>query len=810
MKNLKITYRNILSNSNLFGINTLGLMVAFAVLVVVALYVHFEFSYEKFLSNHERIFRASISAPGQTEQEQDTRLHPFYANLLDTEYPEIEAITKINSFKKAIVSIDQHVFYSMQVYSVDSLFYKVFDYPLLQGDKNTLFSQPSQVAITEHMAQKYFGTTDVLGRIIKITHQKTDQPVDFTIAGVLKDFPENTHFKAEMLCSFQELQDRNNWMYTYVLLRNKNKASVLQDSIQANWNKQFAEAEKIPQINLQPVADIHLYSHKSRELETNGNIKSIYLLLSGALIILIIALVNFVNLQTVQFIKKQRQLWVKKINGAGAIRLMFEDQMQNLLMLLLILSGASLLVHFFINYFHLSYLVRQSMPLLILITLGYILLVLLLGALPFFTFRKTLRQHQLVLKPQRVYPFFVVLQFALSLIAIASTMVLQKQMHFMSALQPGAEETNMLVISNNPREAVYNFETLKQRVLQHPEILGATAAMEEPAGNIMDRFQCSLDEQAFTDSQVMHVLCVDSNFFTFFNQKALAGTADFGFVPGVEWERKAIELWQLELTNQPIPPGLRDEISSYTDKYILNQAALKYLGIKTPEDAIGRKFRLEHSINYLFPQGEIIGVVPDFHYTNLYEPEKPLAMLVRKFFTHCFMFRFQPGQTQKAVHIIQEEWIKLFPAIPFQFDLMTDHYQKVYGNEYLQSQLIMLFAIISLVLSIMGILAMAGFMVERRTKEIGIRKVNGASVRSMVQMLNKNFITWVFWACIIGIPVAYWVMMQWLQNFAYKTPISWWIFALSAILILIIALISVSWQSFKAARRNPVEALRYE
>jgi putative ABC transport system permease protein len=810
MKKIKTTYQNLLKNSSLFIVNQLGLIVALTVGIIVSLYVRFEFSYDKFHSQYPQIYRVTLNTPEQTEQETDSRLHPYYINFLKEKYPDIEAISGINSFRKAIVSIDQKVFYSHKVYGVDSSFFKIFDYPLLQGNKETLFSKPKQVAISESMALTYFGSSDVMGKQIKITHQKTDQPTNFTIAGILKDFPKNTHFKADLLCSFVDLDNRNTWMHTYVLLNKENNKQALQDTIQANFNKQFANNENIPQVKLQNISNIHLHSQKSREFERNGNIKGVFLLLSGALILLIIALVNFVNLQSVHYIKSQKQVWIKKVNGANLYHLFLENQMQIVFQLVTVFAATTLLIHWLFNYYNGQFLLSNSSLFLLGIALLFIVLLFVLGSLPLFTLRKSFSQQAFLIKPQKSYPYFIVLQFTLAMVAISSTLVLNKQMHFMSTIQPGASETNLLVIPDNPRTAVNQFETLKQRVLQHPEITNATAAMEEPAGNILDRFRYRIDDQAYKDEQAIHILCVDSNFFTFFNLQALAGTAFFGQIPGILWEQKCIQLWQFELSKQAIPEDLRNEVESVNDKYIINFEALKLLGISNPNEAIGRKFQLEHPISYLFPPGEIIGVVDNFHYSNLYEPEKPLAMLVRKAFTHCFIFRFQPNQTQQAIRVIQNEWEKLYPEIPFQFELISNHYQKVYSNEYMQSRIILLFAVISLLLSIMGIMAMAGFMVERRTKEIGVRKVNGATISKIIFMLNKHFLVWIFTACFIAIPLAYWAMVLWLKNFAYKTAINGWVFVLAALITLTIALVTVSLQSLRAARKNPVEALRYE
>jgi putative ABC transport system permease protein len=237
---------------------------------------------------------------------------------------------------------------------------------------------------------------------------------------------------------------------------------------------------------------------------------------------------------------------------------------------------------------------------------------------------------------------------------------------------------------------------------------------------------------------------------------------------------------------------------------------LKLIGVSNPEDAIGKRFRLNFFLPDLFPEGEVVGVVPDFHYTNLYSEEKPLAIAPRKMFNYCFIIGIDPTQREKAIATINSTWQKINPDFPLQYEYLNDSYQKVYAGEYAQSRVLSLFAIVSVILSSLGIFALSTFNLQRRVKEIGIRKVNGARVSEVLVMLNKGLVKWVAFAFVISTPMAWYAMHKWLENFAYKTDLSWWIFAGTGILVLLIALITVSFQSWRAATRNPVEALRYE
>jgi putative ABC transport system permease protein len=255
---------------------------------------------------------------------------------------------------------------------------------------------------------------------------------------------------------------------------------------------------------------------------------------------------------------------------------------------------------------------------------------------------------------------------------------------------------------------------------------------------------------------------------------------------------------------------LERKLGNYREKYILNESALKLMGIRKPEDAIGKRFRLTFFLPDLFPEGEIVGVVPDFHYTNLHSKEKPLVIAPRKIFNYCFLIDIDPNQREKAIATIASIWQRINPEFPFEYEYITDSYQKVYAVEYAQTHVLSMFALISIILSSLGIFALAAFSMQRRIKEIGIRKVNGARTSEVMILLNKDFIKWVAISFVIASPLAYLSMHKWLENFAYKTELSWWIFALAGLLAMGIALLTVSWQSWRAATRNPVEALRYE
>ena len=361
--------------------------------------------------------------------------------------------------------------------------------------------------------------------------------------------------------------------------------------------------------------------------------------------------------------------------------------------------------------------------------------------------------------------------------------------------------------------AVQRYDQLKNELLRNPSIENVTAAMEEPGGDILDHSLFTMEGIEKKEGQSLSILTIDSNFFKTMGIEPLAGSIDLGYTPSQEWEKNAFELSRLhdsKSENHERIKELEDLVGNYREKYILNSSALKILGIENPQDAVGKNFRLDFFWPDIFPQGDIVAVVPDFHYTNLHNEEKPLAIVSRKMFNYCFLISIKPGMHKEALATLHNTWSEINPEYPLEYEYITDSYRVIYGGEYAQMQVISLFALLSILISALGIFALAAFSMKRRVKEIGIRRVNGATIADIVILLNKDFVAWVFIAFAIATPVAWFAMHKWLENFAYKTALSWWIFAIAGIVVLITALVTVSTQSWHAATRNPVESLRDE
>jgi putative ABC transport system permease protein len=715
-------------------------------------------------------------------------------------------------FRNAIVKIGEQKFYSRNAYSTDSSFFKIFDFKLLSGRRENAFSQPGRAFICRSLALTYFGSLDIIGREITILHQQDPDPKVYTIDGVMEDFPVNSHFHAELLTSFTSADDLTTWAYTYILMKKGVDADALRSTIQHNWETENKNNDSVPILYLQKLTDIHLFSQKTREMEKNGDIRSIVLLVSCTVLILFVAFINYLNLSRVQLIARMKSVKIKLINGASKRIVGYEILNESLF-----LSVFSILTGLFVADWlgeSLNVSVLQSGRIfgIVLISFGFIVSVALLAVLPFWS-TKIVSDIKMTGKKVSLYSFPLVLQFTLAIVAIAGTLVLNRQIDFINTMHPDSQNANMVVIADNPWQSVQRYDLLKSELLKNSSITNVTAAMEEPGGDILDAVTFDMEGVAKKEGQSINIFTTDSNFFSSLGIHPLAGTTDLGSTPSQQWETDAIDLSTLRQNGNADKQKLAEleqKVGNYREKYILNQTAIRLLGISNPDDAIGKRFRLNFFLPDLFPEGEIAGVVPDFHYTDLHSPEKPLAIAPRKLFNYCFIISINPDQRKAAINTIASTWQKINPEFPFQYEYITESYRKVYAGEYAQTRALSLFALISIILSSLGIFAMAAFSMQRRVKEIGIRKINGAMISEILTMLNKSFVSLITIAFLIATPIAWYTMHKWLENFAYKTELSWWIFVLAGIIALGIALLTVSWLSWRAATKNPVEALRYE
>ncbi|MFP4556607.1 MAG: ABC transporter permease [Bacteroidales bacterium] len=795
-----------------FTTNAIGWAVAMASVVTVAIFVWGEFSFDRFHTNANRIYRVTLEY-----SDGSTFLHPArvvgeWPLELQREYAAIEKVARLVPFRKSVVKINESKFYLNQAFSTDSTFFEVFDVKILSGQSNGNLTQPNRVLVSRSIAEKYFGTIDVVGEVVSILNQQLSESLTYTVEGVYEDFPRNSHFHPDILASLTEINNQTTWAYTYYLMAKDANIDELRADILQSWDAENESDNPTPIVHFQKLTDIHLHSSKTREIEQNSSMRAMLMLIAAAVIILLIALINFLNLCRVKFVVDTKRLTIKMINGAKKLHLVKDYSLEGVILFVVSLALALPMADKLSEQLGVSVFNRDNILIFILLAIVFLVIIVALTVYP-LSLTKIKATAQIKVAKSKLLTIPLLLQFTLSILAIACTLILSRQVSYVNAMHPQSSSNSTIIMANNPWEAVQRYEVFKDELLKNPEILSVTGAMEEPGGDILDATPFEMEGISADMAKTINIFTTDSNFFSALGINPLAGTIELGFTPSFQWEQQAMELSMLKQynsTDRKKIDELEQMVGEYREKYILNQSAIDMLGYSSPNDAIGKRFRLSFHLPYLFPEGEVVGVVPDFHYTNLYRDERPLVIVSRKVFTHCFIVQVNPEQIGKAVSTIERVWRELNPDYPFQYQFITDSYRLVYRNEYSQMKLLAIFTIISIVLSCLGIYAVSAFNMQRKVKEIGIRKVNGAKIWQVMLMLNMDFVKWVAIAFVIATPIAYYAMDKWLQNFAYRTQLSWWVFALAGLLALAIALLTVSWQSWLAARRNPVEALRYE
>lgn len=805
-------FRKLKSQWLWFSINILGLSVALASVITIVVFTVNELSFDKFHPKADRIYRITLESNNGNTSMHPARVAGNWVVELQKEYPAIEKVARLVPFRKSVVKIQENKFYSSQAFSTDSSFFDVFDIEVIVGKSSKYLVQPGNVLVCRSLAEKYFGSVDVVGKTINILNQQESKPLLFTIEGVYEDFPSNSHFHPELLSSLTEFDKQTSWAYTYSLMREGVNTDELSATIQQKWEEENESGNPTSIIHFQKLTDIHLYSSKTREIESNGSIRSLIMLISGAVIILFIALINFINLCRVRFIAEFKKTIVKMVNGASKFSLAKEYLTESFLLSIVSVFLAIFLASRLTKLLHFTLIQPSNIYLIVLTSLGFVIVISILALYPLLSLKLT---YSVKVKNSqaRLYTVPLLIQFTLSIIALISTFILSRQVNFLNAKHPSSDRSNMIVISGNPWEAVQRYDLLKEELLKNPSVENVSGAMEEPGGDILDAVPFEMEGMDNQGNKFINIFTADSNFFSFMGIRPIAGTVHLGNMPSQQWEKAATDLSMLENFRSQMPQEIKrleDIVGGFRDKYIVNRSALKLFGITNPNDAVGKRFRLKFHLPYLFPEGEIVGVVPDFHYTNLHNEEKPLAIASRKSFNYCFLVTFEPNQFDKAIAAVEQTWIKLNPDYPFQYKFIGESYRSAYTNEYSQRNLLSVFALISVILSLLGMYAMALFNMQRRVKEIGIRKVNGAKTEEIISMLVLDFVKWVALAFVIAIPFAYFSMEKWLQNFAYKISLSWWIFAVVGIIAIAVAIITVIWQSWRAATCNPVETLRYE
>ncbi len=806
--NLTIAWRNLLRNKAFSLINIAGLAIGLGSFILIVLFVTDELSFDKYNEKADRIYRvdSDISFGGS-----DLKLavnSDMMGATLKKDYPQVEQFVRFyNSSGSKMVKKGNEFINESKVCHADSTLFEVFTLPALYGDTKNALNEPNTVVITASTAKKYFGSTDVIGKTIETNENSSTL---YKVTAVIKDIPRNSHFNFNFFFSMDNVEyGWGNFLshnfQTYILLKpgtdprefEKNFSQVIdkyilpqaKQFIQVNSMEDFKKSGNRLDYSLMPLKDIHLRSDRFPELGVNSSIQYVYIFSAVAIFILLIACINFMNLSTARSANRAKEVGIRKVLGTEKVSLIRQFLTESILMAFIAMILALILVALAINYFNsisgkeLAATDLLSPKFLIFLLLTPFVVGILAGTYPAF-FLSAFRPIS-VLKGKINQGFrksylrsgLVVFQFFTSIVLIVGTIVVFRQLRFIQNKKIGFNKDQVLVI-NGTGALGNNADAFKNEIAA---MNGVTAAS---FGGFLPVSNSSRNDNTLSTDAVM--------------------TEKTGFSTQV-W---SIDYDYISTLGMEMAEGrnFSREFGSDSTSIIINESAVKIAGLVDP---IGKKLYQPDGNGSNLREYTIVGVVKNFNFESLRQNIGPLVFVLgyNKWVT---TFKVSPDNVQSLLKDIESKWKSMAPGMPFRYQFLDESFDNMYRAEQRIGKVAISFAVLAVFIACLGLFGLATYMAEQRTKEIGVRKVLGASVANVAVMLSKDFIKLVLVASLIAFPVAWWAMNKWLQDFAYRVDIGWWVFVVAGLLAVLIAVITVSYQAIKAALANPVESLRSE
>ncbi|WP_461101123.1 ABC transporter permease [Spirosoma koreense] len=799
---LKITWRNLKRQKTSTSINIAGLAIGLATSILIMLYVQDELAYDRYNQKADRIFRVGLNFQLNGKDLGGPSLGQNAARDLQQEFPEVLKATRIRGGNE-FVSYGTTSFRQDNLLLADSTFFDVFTIPFLKGNPKQALTEPNTVVLTEETAHKYFGNQDPIGKVLSFGSDKRP----YRITGVVRNVPSNSHFHFDMLATLvgrDEKIDWPGWLYninyqTYLLLPEHYDYKQLEAKLPQlaekqigseiqRWlkltPKQFRDRGDNFGVFLQPLTDIHLYSKD--ESNPRGAILYVYVLTAIAAFMLLIACVNFMNLSTATAIRRSREVGIRKVLGSVKGQLQQQFLMESVLLAMVALLVGGLLVGLALPFFNQLTGKALSMALLTRpvmaagLVAGTVLVGLLAGSYPAFylaSFTPILVLKGRLLPSRGSFNLrsgLVVFQFFITISMIIATVTADRQLRYMQGQKLGYNREHVLVIHDTDmlrtNEAVF-----RDQIIRSPQVVMGSISGQVPVGRTnMDNTTVRAKENP--DQGVM------SRFY--FVDPEYIPTLGMRIVQGRNFSKS---------------------IPSDASAIVLNETAVQALGWQ--KNPIGKELIGHTDENGVHIIYRVVGVVSDFHFESLRQKIGPLVMFLGRN-SGNILLKTRTNNLPQLLASLKQQWESFSPAAPFSYSFLDDRYEQVYVGEQKIEQVLTLFSSLTIFIACLGLFGLATYTAEQRTKEIGVRKVLGASVASVVALLSKDFLKPILIALVLASPFAWWGMTQWLKEFAYKVTIDWWVFALAGLLAVGIALLTVSFQSIKAALMNPVKSLR--
>jgi putative ABC transport system permease protein len=803
---IKVAFRNLWKNKGYSAINIFGLAVGLATCLLILLYVWDELSFDRFNDKADRIFRVQSDIKmGGSELKLSVSSDPMGATL-KRDYPLVEQFTRIYASEGSMLMKKGEGFINEpKIAYADSTFFDVFSVPLIAGNAKTALNDPNTCVISESGALKYFGTLNAVGKLMERNTKEV-----FKVTAVMKDLPQNSHFRYDVILSMDNVKyDFGNYLshnfHTYVVLKDKNDASKFTKIFKDVTNKyvipqakaymnvgsieEFEKSGNRLSYYLMPLLDIHLKSEGFPELAPNGSAQNIYIFSAVAFFILLIACINFMNLSTARSANRAKEVGIRKVLGTEKNTLitqfLTESTLVALISLVIALVITGLVLPFFNDLANKQLAIKSLfqpgfLPFLILIP---VIVGLIAGSYPAFYLSSfqpiTVLKGKLAggFKKSNFRSALVVFQFAATIFLIVATIVVYNQLNYIQTSKLGFSKDQVLVV-DDAYVLGDRAEAFRQEILKLPGVVTGTLSSYLPVEN------SSRSDNTYSKEAVM-----DPN--SSLNMQTWRVDYDYLQTLGMEMQSGR---------------NFSKEFGTDSNAVVINETTAKLLGY--PNDAVGKN--IYYSPDGANPQPlQVIGVVKNFHFESLRQIVGPLCFRLKKSIG-AVSFKVNTKDIKSLVSQVENQWKSMAPTMPFSYRFLDDSFDQMYRVEQRMGKLALAFSFLAILVACLGLFGLATYAAEQRTKEIGIRKVLGASVKGIVEMLSMDFIKLVAISALISFPIAWWAMHQWLMNFAFRVDIHWWVFLIAAVVALLIALATISFQAVKAAMMNPVKSLRTE
>ena len=782
---LMVALRSINRQKMYSVLNISGLAVGLAAFILIMLYVQNELSFDRYHHNSDRIYR--LVRDGRT------LTPPPLGQALADNFAEVEAVARIIQDKNTLVSRADSHFLENEFYWAGADIFKIFTMPFVLGSPDSALQEPSSIVISQSAAKKYFGNENPLGKTLNINDK-----MDYKVTGVFVDMPANSHFVMHVIVPFTDYfklgnaditKWTSNYVYTYFLLR-EGADSIALDSeihrlIEVPLFEKFGAPKPWPQMYFtQPILDIHLKSHRMQEISVNNDMKYIYLFSSVALLILFIACVNYVNLATARSIRRGKEVGMRKVVGARRIQLVQQFLGESFFIILLALSLSLLIVDLVLPLF--SNMVERELSMraiiepqfLLVLVLTVMVVSLFAGGYPALNISSFKPISALTgvlakgVKGRNLRNILVLFQFSITTVLFICTLTINKQLDFVNQFDVGYDKNNIITLRIRDSSVRRNIEALKAGLLGNPDVVSVAASGSLP--NNIDGFT----------SRALNPRLPDQETTIFYN------TADYDFV----------DLYDIQIVQGR--NFSRELASDEQGVFLVNEAAVRAGDWESPLEQ-----RLTH---WSGETGQVVGVMKDFHLHSLHSAIEPLYIFLAPQKFSYLSIQVKSGNMPSSIEHIRGIMNKFSPNFPFEYSFFDEEFSRAYHPEQQMVNIFSSFAFLAIIVACLGLLGLSAFAAQQRTKEIGIRKILGASISRITVLLSKEFLHWVVLANFIAWPVAYLAMDRWLQNFSVRIDQSFVLFLISAILAFVLAILTVSVLSVRAAAASPIKALRYD